>query len=180
MALKTKNTALVLVDMQDKLFAAMRNNDALLDRLIRLVQGAKTLELPILWCEQMPEKLGPTVPALAEHLDGIDPIAKTSFACTGSKPFMKTLEGIFPKNILLAGIEAHVCVYQTAQELLDEGFRVQVVADAVSSRREQDLQIALGRMQSAGAQLTSVEMALLELLKTADAPLFKPILDIIK
>jgi nicotinamidase-related amidase len=178
--LKAKNTAMVLVDVQEKLLPAMHNDPAVLTALEKLLRGLAVLDVPVIWCEQLPEKLGPTDPSLATLLEGNQPIAKSTFRCTGSKKFIKTLDQISPKQLLVAGIEAHVCVYQTAVDLAEMGFGVQVVADAVTSRTAENRQIALDRMGQEEVKLTSVEMALMELLRDADDDRFKQILPIIK
>lgn len=174
------NTVLVLVDVQGKLAQLMDGREALFKNLRRLVQGAQTLGLPILWLEQNPAGLGPTIPELVELLRGQSPIAKRSFSCCGDAGFMAALRGTGRRQVLLAGIEAHVCIYQTAADLLRLGYEVEVVADAVSSRAAENKRIALEKVQRLGAGLTCVEMALFELLGRAEGPAFKALLQIVK
>ncbi|MBS3820210.1 MAG: isochorismatase family protein [Planctomycetes bacterium] len=178
--LKAKNTALVLIDVQQKLFEHIHDQQRLLASLVRVVKGAQLLELPIIWCEQMPEKLGPTIEPLAECLGDDEPITKTTFCCCGARKFEQALLHSGAKSILLAGIETHVCVYQTAACLADDAYDVQVLADCTSSRTAENHEIGLGRIQTSGATLTSVEMAMLELLQDAASPLFKDMLRLIK
>ncbi len=179
--LNQANTALVIIDVQVKLAQVMLQKEALIDALQRLVRGAQVLNLPILWNEQLPEKLGPTVPEVAELLaESTQPIAKASFSCCGNPPFMQALKTANRQQILLAGIESHVCVYQTGLDLLNLGYEVHVVADAVSSRTPENRQLGLTRLQQAGAALSSVEMALFELLRVAEGPQFKEIAKIVK
>lgn len=178
--LKAKNTALVIIDVQQKLFEHIHNKELLRENIARIIKGVRLLELPILWCEQMPEKLGATIPPLAELLDGNEPIIKSSFSCFGSKKFGKAILNAGAKHLLLAGIETHVCVYQTAAELAEDGYDVQVLADCTSSRTPENREIGLHRIQASNATLTSVETALLELLQDAASPLFRDMLQIIK
>lgn len=174
------NAVFILVDVQGRLAEIMHEKDVLFDNLQRLVKGMQLLKVPILWMEQIPEKMGPTIPPLAALLAPDKPISKTSFSCCGNDPFLKHLHSLGRKSVVMAGIEAHVCVYQTAMDLLERGYEVEVVADAVSSRAASNKQIALKRIKAAGARLTSVEMVLFELMRTADHPAFRDMLKIVK
>lgn len=179
--LTVKNTALVVVDVQGKLAQIMDQKEALFANLEKMIKGIQVLEIPIIWTEQVPEKLGPTLPELSELLThSAKPIAKSSFSCCGHPPFMEAIQTLGRRQVLLTGIETHVCVYQTALDLLDSGYEVQVVTDAVSSRTSANKQIGLERMKAAGATLTSTEMALFELLRVAEGPQFKQIAKIVK
>lgn len=173
-------TILIIVDVQGKLAHLMHQKEALFENLQRIIKGAQVLGIPILWVEQNPEGLGPTIPEVAHLLPDVQPIRKLSFSCCGSDRFVEALEATKRAQVLLAGIEAHVCVYQTAVDLLGLGYDVQIVADAVSSRTAQNRQIGLVRASGAGATLTTVEMALFELLKVAKGPEFREILKIVK
>ena len=177
--LSTDNTALVIVDVQAKLLVVIHDKDGLVDSLRRIIMGAKAFDLPIVWAEQNPEGLAPTVAEVAELLPG-EPIVKMTLSCCGKKAFVDALGASGCKQILLAGIESHVCVYQTARSLLDMGYEVHVVADGVSSRTAANRRIGLDAMARAGAHITSVEMALFELLRTTEHPAFKQILKIVK
>jgi len=177
--LTTDETLLLIVDIQGKLARIVHASDATIDAAGKLIRGATVLELPILWTEQNPAGLGPTVPELAALLPG-EPIGKLSFSCAGEQRFVDALDEIGRNDILLAGIEAHVCVCQTALDLLAVGHRVHVVADAVSSRTPENRSIGLARIARAGGEITSVEAALFELLKVADGPKFKELLKIVK
>ena len=178
--LSVENTVLVIVDVQGKLARLMYEKEALFDNLQRLIKGAQILEIPILWMEQNPKGLGPTIPEVARHLTNIEPISKLSFSCCGSDRFKQALKESKCKQVLLAGIETHVCVYQTSRDLLGLGYRVEVVADAVSSRTAQNRDIGLEKIRDAGAALTSTETALFELLRVAEGEKFKEILKIVK
>ncbi len=145
-----------------------------------MIKAADILEVPILWSEQAPEKIGVTIPEIAELLAGLTPIKKTSFSCYREKAFKQALLRTKRHQIMMVGIEAHVCIYQTAADLLDHGFEVQVVADAVSSRREQHKTIALQRLAQMGVGITCTEMMVTELLAKAQGGKFKAILNLIK
>lgn len=178
--LASSDTVLLVVDIQEKLVRAMHAREELVLRAQQLVQGARVLDLPILCTEQNPKGLGPTVPEIAAHLPAAQSISKFSFGCCACEDFMRSLQATARRNILIAGIETHVCVYQTAVELFAKGYGVEVVADACSSRTLQNKQTGLEKMRDAGVALTSVETALFELLKVAEGPLFKQILSIVK
>jgi nicotinamidase-related amidase len=178
--LRSTDTLLVIVDIQEKLVRAMHAREDLVIRAQQLVQGARALNLPILCTEQNPKGLGATVPEIAAHMPGVQPIGKFSFGCCASTDFQRALQACGGRNVLMAGIETHVCVYQTARELLEKGYHVEVVADACSSRTPENKRIGLEKIRAAGAAVTSVETALFELLKVADGPVFKEILKIVK
>jgi nicotinamidase-related amidase len=178
--LDVENCLLVVVDVQGKLASLMYDRDALFKNIQILIKAAKILDIPILWCQQCPDALGPTIPQIAELLADIQPINKASFNCCGDEKFISKLKSINRSQTLLTGIETHVCIYQTALDLLEKGFAVNVIADAVSSRTLDNKQIALSKMQAAGINISSTEMALFELLKTADHPRFKQIAKLVK
>ena len=173
-------TVLVLVDVQGKLAQVMYERDRLFGALEKLVKGAQALGIPIIWLEQNPGRMGPTISELQALLSAGKPIAKMSFSCCGDPAFNAKLESLGRKQALVAGIEAHVCIYQTVRDLLARGYEVEVVSDAVSSRTASNLQVALDKFRACGAGVTSVEMAFFELLRTADHPAFKQILSIVK
>ena len=177
--LNSKNTALVIIDVQGKLARIMQNADALFRNLAMLIKGARLLEVPIIWMEQLPDKLGSTVEEVSVHLDGLKPIAKDVFSCVQNDEFNGTLTETNPKNVILAGIETHVCVYQTAMDLL-ENYNVEVVADATSTRLEHNKEIGLEKIRRSGGQITSVETALFELQGKATGSTFKELIEIIK
>jgi nicotinamidase-related amidase len=174
------DTALILVDVQAKLVPAMHAQEALIENLRRLVQGVRILEVPILWTEQNPAGLGPTLPEIAGLLPDQKPMSKFSFSCCGSEQFRNELNALNRKNILIAGIESHVCVYQTAADLMNLQCEVQVISDAVASRTPENKLIGLEKSKSAGACLTSTETVLFELLKDANSEKFKEIIKIVK
>ena len=171
---------LAVVDVQGKLAQLMHGKDALVKNIQILIQAARILEMPILWCQQVPDALGPTVPEIAELLADIEPANKATFSCCGTEQFNAKANALRRSQILLCGIEAHICVYQTAVDLLARGFNVNIIADAVSSRTLENKQIALNRLSAEGVSVSSVEMAIFELLRTAEHPKFRRIAKLIK
>jgi len=197
--LKKDNALLVFIDVQGKLSEMVDGSEVLFGNLRRLLQGMDALDVPVIVTEQIPEKLGPTRDEFQEFITN-PVIAKSSFGCCGEPAFFhsmrsergfctpksndqrerQTLEKTGRKQIILCGIETHVCVYQTARELLDAGYDVSVVTDAVSSRDPANKTLALRRMENEGVKLTGTEMLLFELLGDAKDPAFKSILNIVK
>ncbi|PID43650.1 MAG: hydrolase [Gammaproteobacteria bacterium] len=171
---------LVVVDVQGKLAQLMADKEHLFDSLKTAIKGFQLLEVPILWLEQVPDKLGPTIAEVAELLSGSQPIAKTSFGCMGSEEFRQELETSGRKQIVLAGIEAHICVYQSAIQLIEAGYEVTVLEDAVSSRTLDNCQIGLDRMAQAGVAISCVEMSLFELQRVAEGEKFKALASLVK
>ncbi len=178
--LKLDNTALVIIDIQGKLWNVMYEKEALLENAQKLVKGMQVLGIPIILTEQNPKGLGPTVPGLIQLMPEVKPLPKFHFNCCQDKGFAQAISDLNRKQILICGIESHICVYQTTLELLGQGYEVQVVADVVSSRVVRNRDIALTRMQSEGAKLTATEMAIYELLQTAESPKFKEMLKVVK
>ena len=178
--LEIESCSLAVVDVQGKLAQLMHSKDVLFKNIQILIQAARILEMPILWCEQVLGALGRTVPEIARLLSDIAPINKFAFSCCGADHFVAKLNESARNQVLLCGIEAHVCIYQTAVDLLAKGFEVAVVADAVSSRTLANKQIALSRLAAEGANISSVEMALFELLRTAEHHKFRQIARLIK
>ncbi len=177
--LEIDNTVLVVIDVQGKLAQLMHEKADLFGNIRKLIQAAGVLEIPIIWTEQYPAGLGPTIPEIAELLTG-EPIAKISFSCCGERRFVEAMGELGRNQVLLCGIETHVCVYQTAVDLLGTAYEVEVVADAVSSRTPDNKDIGLAKIKDAGADITSVETAIFELLKAAEGEKFKAILRIVK
>lgn len=160
--------ALMVIDIQGRLAQLMCNADSLEQEASRMIRGARLFELPVFWMEQLPEKLGPTRETVAQALEGLTPFAKCTFSGWQDPNIRDRLQSSERKQVLLVGIEAHVCVWQTARDLLDAGYDVWAVSDAVGSRQASNRELGLMRMKEAGVQLTSVEMALFEMQKQAD------------
>lgn len=178
--LNPENTLLVAIDFQERLFPTMHDKEKLLRQVVKLIQGVKVLEIPVILTEQYPRGLGPTLPEIAELLLDIKPIEKTCFNCCDTESFNKSLEATKRKQVLLCGIEAHICVYQTAVALVQAGYEVQVVADCVASRESENKMVSLFKMGAAGIPPTTMETALFELLKVASGDKFKQISNIVK
>ena len=178
--LRVDTSFLVIIDVQGKLAQLMHEKEELFDGLQRIIKGVQVLGIPIIWVEQNPEGLGPTVPEVARLLSDIKPISKFTFSCCRDGQFTSALASSNRRQALLVGIETHVCVYQTAVDLLEQGYEVQIVTDAVSSRTKHNMKIGLERMREAGAGLTSTETVLFELLRTAKADKFREIAQIVK
>jgi nicotinamidase-related amidase len=178
--LDEKDCCLVIIDVQGKLAELMHERENLLKNLRILIQAVRILEIPVLWCQQVPAALGPTVPEIAELLAGLEPINKSSFSCCRCEEFNNKLHELKKKQIMLCGIESHVCVYQTAVDLIEQGYEVEVIADAVSSRTAANKEMGLNKIAADDAQISSVETALFEILKTAEHPRFRQIAKLIK
>ncbi len=166
--------------MQGNLAQLMVDKESLFANIEVLIKAAKALEMPIVWCQQNPRALGETVPQLAELLSGVEPVDKMSFSCCGDAKFIDKLNALKATDVILCGIEAHVCIYQTAMDLLDRDLNVHLIADAVSSRTAPNRQIAIRRLTAEGASLSCTEMILFELLKTAEHPEFRELCRLIK
>jgi nicotinamidase-related amidase len=167
------DTILLVVDVQEKLLPAIDRAARVAWNVRRLIDGAKTLGVPVLATEQYPEGLGPTIPELASLLGDVP--SKLTFSCGGCPEFAAALESLGRPKVLVCGIEAHVCVAQTVFDLLGHGWRVYVAVDAVGSRHEWDYQTAVRRMDSCGAIPTTTEAALFEWCETSGAAEFKQI-----
>jgi nicotinamidase-related amidase len=178
--LTTDNTVLVIIDIQEKLFRVMHDKERLLQNVQKLVKGVKVLEIPVILTEQYPAGLGPTLPEISQLLPGVKPVEKVCFSGCDEGRFLQELESLHRKQVLIAGIEAHICVYQTAMDLLNRGYEIQVVADCVTSREVENKEVCLTRLNSAGVSLTTTEMALFEMLKVGRGEKFKQISNIIK
>jgi len=167
------DTALVVIDVQEKLAPAIADSRRVVWNVRRLIDGAKLLGLPVVATEQYPQGLGPTLPELAGRLGEIP--SKLTFSGGGCPQIFHDLEGRGIHKLLVCGMEAHVCVQQTVLDLLGQGWRVYVAVDAVGSRRTIDYRTALARMDASGATLTTTEAALFEWCRIAGTPEFKEI-----
>jgi len=178
--LRKDKTGLVVIDVQGKLATIVHDSEAFIANLVKLVKAAKLLGLPILWLEQNPEKLGATVPELREVLNMVEPIAKYSFSACGEPAFVTAVKKAKVDTWLISGIEAHICVYQTALGLLYFGYEVELVSDCVSSRAIENKGMALAKLARKGAEVTSLEMCLFELIGDCRAGEFRNALNLIK
>lgn len=178
--LSQEDSVLMVIDMQGNLYESMQEKQFLLDNVRKLIRGVQVFGIPVIVTEQIPEKLGPTIEPVTSLLPDAPRVAKSDFSCCGEEKIMKSLKAVERRQVLLCGIETHVCVYQTAVDLLGFGYDVHLVADAVSSRTALNREIGIEKMRDEGARLASTEMVLFELIRTADDPKFKEIFRIVK
>jgi nicotinamidase-related amidase len=179
--LRPGRTALVVIDLQEQLLPAIANRDEVRRNSILLLRLAETLGLPVVLTTQYSRGLGPTVPEVLAAAHGVSPIDKVSFGCFGDEAFCRRLRELGGRDqLVVAGIEAHICVAQTVLGALEEGHTVHVASDATGSRAEENRRIGLARMERAGALLSSTEMAIYELLGRSDAEAFKQMLPYLK
>jgi nicotinamidase-related amidase len=170
--------ALLIVDVQEKLVDTMSYGDLVVANSVRLTQAADLLQIPHWATEQYPKGLGPTVADLAALYPQRP--AKTCFHCLAIPELLEQLHGLSIRHVTLAGIETHVCIAQTALELLAKGLRVQVPADAVASRSKTDYDFALRRLEHAGVVVTTTEAVLFEWIESSDHPQFKAVSRLVK
>jgi len=176
--LTADQSVLFVIDVQGNLYEAMHDKLFLLENLRKLVSGAMVFRVPMIVTEQI--KIGATIPEIAGLTTGVQPFTKGEFSCLGNENIMKHLKGLKKRQVIVSGIEAHVCVYQTVMDLLERGYEVHVAADAVSSRTQRNKEIALERMIQEGVKLSSTEIVLFELARTAEDLRFKEIFRIVK
>ena len=180
MRFSPENSVLTIIDVQGNLAEAMHDKHELFSNLVKLIQMAKILEIPIICTEQVPDKIGATVPTIQSQIPEIKPIIKTSFSCCGNPQFVEMIKATGRNEIIIAGIETHVCVIQTVRDLKEQGFQLQVVVDAVSSRTVNNKNYAICRMNEWNVELTSTEMLATELLRTSEHPKFREVLKLIR
>lgn len=173
--------ALVVVDVQDRFSDAIPNFSTLEQRCARAVRGFQILGAPVLVTEQYPKGLGRTSRVILDALkEGSEPIEKTMFSSCGSETFVARLRELNVRQIVICGIEAHICVNQTAHELIGGGYQVHLLCDAVSSRHDYNRLAGIAKMARAGAIESSVEMALFEMMRDSRHPKFKDIQTLVK
>lgn len=175
-----EQTLLLLIDVQGKLARTVMHSERTINNISKLVRACKVLDVPGLVTEQYPKGLGHTVPELSVLIPELLPIEKQSFSCCATPDFMTKLRSFNRNDVLVVGIETHICVYQTCVELIEFGYTVHLVTDCVSSRSEEDRQLGISCIEKAGASLTSTEMAIFELLRVAEGDRFKSISKIVK
>ncbi len=171
--LAAEKSCLLLVDVQEKLTPALFQHEQLVQNCRWMVQVANKMQIPMLVSEQYPQGLGPTIPELKELFTPDQVASKLHFSCAADAGCLAKINALKREQIVIVGIETHVCVLQTAIELQEMGKQVFLVADAVSSRSERDKELALKRMRQAGIQIVSKEMVLFEWLRKSGSDLFK-------
>ncbi len=175
--IKREGSVLVIVDVQEKLMPVISDSDKIVNNMVRLIRFAKIIGMPVVMTEQ--EKLGATIKEIRAELGGLAPITKIEFSACKCGKFIEKLNQLSARNIILAGVETHICIAQTALELLP-GFNVHVVGDATSSRSLENRDMALQRLRYGGVVITTTEMMIYELLEKAGTDEFRETLGLIK
>lgn len=178
--LTPENTLLIVIDVQGNLARVVAGSESAIQAVARLVRGMGLLEIPVLLTAQVPEKIGHTIPEIASLLPNQEDLSRVHFSIWQDEGVQKAIRSSGRRQLLLCGFEAHICLYQSSLDLIAAGFEVYLAADAVSSRDLFNKTIALQELSSQGVHLTTVEMALFSLLRSAHHPAFKPISKLIK
>ncbi|HEY7751048.1 MAG TPA: hydrolase [Ignavibacteriaceae bacterium] len=176
--LRKEKTSLLIIDIQKRILPVILNHQTVVENTLKLIKGFKILSLPVYYTEQYPKGLGNTVEEIQNELNGNKLFEKMSFSCSGADNLFEKLKST--NQIVITGIETHVCVQQTVLDLLENNFQVNIAADAVSSRKETDHRIALERMKSNGAEITTTESILFELLEVSGTDSFKQVSKLVK
>ena len=180
-SLRLEQSAVVIIDMQEAFREKISDFTQTALQISVMAQAANLLRLPILITEQYPKGLGPTAKEIKEVLPpGVAIVEKTTFSSCGAQPFKKQLEEIESRQLLVCGIEAHICVNQTVHDLLADGYQVHLLIDCITSRNPANKEIALAKMQSSGAISSSVELALFEMMRDARHEQFRAVQSLIK
>jgi nicotinamidase-related amidase len=179
--LDKNKVVLFVVDMQEAFRKAIPAFPEIVSRIAQMIRGCRILDVPIVVTEQYPKGLGRTAEEILFSLpDDFEFVEKTAFSSCGARPFMEKLETAQAKQIMLCGIETHICVNQTAHDLLENGYQVHLLTDCVGSRFEHDKLAAIQKLTTNGAFASSIEMALFELLRDSRHEQFKEIQNLIK
>ncbi len=175
MLLNKEKSVIIIVDIQNSLNSAMRHPERVINNSRNLLKIAQVLDIPYILTEQVPEKLGQTVPEVRQECAQEHIVSKTCFSCCADSLFNEKLRKTGKTQVILTGIESHVCILQTALSLKEQGIDVFVVKDAISSRKELDYKIACARMENNGINMVSYEMVLFEWLRDSTHPEFRNI-----
>jgi nicotinamidase-related amidase len=178
--IERRDALLLIVDIQKVMFDLCVGKDRLKKNIEALIDLANSLELPIIFTEHNAEKLGKFDSSLIQKSPNSHVLNKTEFSCIGNDGIRKEITKTGKKTIILAGIESHVCIFQTGAQAIQEGYGVHLVADAISARSDFNMNIGINRLSQAGAVITSTEMLIFELLLKAGTQDFKKMLPIIK
>lgn len=178
--LDENNTALLIVDVQGKLARMVYESEELIANIRKLIIACQAMSIPIVCLEQYPEGLGGTVPEIAKLLAPNKPLSKRTFNGLFDEKIEETIKKLNKEQWLICGIEAHVCVYQTALALLEKKYRVELVVDAISSRSKESIDLTVKKLHKKGIELTNVEMSVYELVKDSRKDVFKEILSLVK
>ncbi|MDA3822541.1 MAG: hydrolase [Bacteroidales bacterium] len=180
MRILKEQTLGLVIDVQERLLPHISHNEEVLRNIEILLEGLKILDVPIIITEQYTKGLGPTVASVMDRIPDFTSHEKMTFSCCDDGGFNKELDSRGRKNILICGIEAHVCVLQTVVDLLEKGYQPVVIADCISSRKLSDNNIALDRMRQEGAIISSYESVLFELVRVSGTETFKAISKLVK
>ena len=175
-----ENTGLLVVDVQEKLMQVMGRKQRVIDNIIKLLHLSKLFNLPVILTEHYLKWLGPTLPEIIESLPTYEPIQKLHFNCCDVDAFNERIESEGFKNIIVTGVESHICIFQTSVSLLEKGYQVHVPQDAVDSRTDENWRVGLGLINKAGAFITSTETVIYQILKKAGTKEFKTMLKVIR
>jgi nicotinamidase-related amidase len=178
--LRISDAQLLIIDVQERLVPHIHAHPLLVQQITRMIRAAREMEMPVTFSVQYPRGLGETVPALAEFCRAGERFEKAAFSCCDDDNLVTRMRTLNKPHVIVTGIETHVCVQQTAFDLLESGFQPFVLADAVGSQRPSDYAVALERMRAAGVAITTVESAIYELMVRSGTELFKRILPIVK
>jgi len=178
--LTVDNSLLLVIDFQDRIMHTIHRYEELAKKTATMIAGCRVLDIPIITTQQYTKGLGETIGELKETLGEFEHIEKITFSCMGEPAFESALRGAGRLNVIVTGIEAHICVQQTVLDMLAGGYNVYVIADCIGSRSENDYHYAVKRMEQAGAVFTTVESALFEMLVRADNPKRKDITNLVK
>jgi nicotinamidase-related amidase len=178
--LEQKNCGLIVVDVQGSLARIVQQSTLFIDNTRKLIQCCKLLSIPVVWLEQNPKGLGATVPELSELMGQSIINEKFHFNALSEDSIKDVIKAADKKRWLVTGIEAHICVYQTVLGLLNEGYEVDLVSDCISSRLQSNIDLAILKMRDSGANITSLEMCVFELMKSAKVNNFREVLSVIK
>ena len=178
--LQPDKSILLVIDIQEKILPVIKDHQQVVVNTLKLIKGFKVLNIPVFYTEQYPKGLGHTLPEIKNELGESELFEKMSFSCSGAGNLFSKFDELKRNQIIVCGIEAHVCVQQTVLDLLENNFQVNVAADAVSSRKEKDYSVALNRMENLGAEITTTESILFELLNVCGTDQFKQISKIVK
>lgn len=173
-------TAAVIIDIQEKLLPHMHDGENILHNCLKLIEGLQILSVPMIVTQQYTKGLGSTVPPIVHMFSDFKYIEKLSFSCCDEPSFAEQLKSLRKSNIIICGIETHVCVLQTCVDLINAGFKPVIIEDCVSSRKPNDKHLALERMRQEGASITTLETILFEITRYAGNEQFKKISRIVK
>ena len=180
MRIKKEDTAGIIVDVQERLFPHMFNQEELLKNSLILIEGLKLLRIPLIVTQQYTKGLGNTIDPVQKQVGDFNPLEKIAFSCCDESNVIKELTILNKNNIILAGIEAHVCILQTVLDLINNGYNPVVVEDCISSRKQKDKEVAIERIRREGAIVTTYESILLELCSVAGTDTFRALSKLIK